>query len=150
MSLVISFQEGFSINERLSKKLQDITKLIFAEEKEAEESSINLRILGNAEIQELNKQFRDKDKTTNVLSFVNNDISIEKTNNIGDIAISYDFVLQEAKEEHKNFDDHLVHMLAHGVYHILGYDHEDEARANIMESKGINILEKVHIENPYN
>ena len=92
MSLVISFQEGFSINKRLSKKLQDITKLIFVEEKEAEESSINLRILGNAEIQELNKQFRDKDKTTNVLSFVNDDISIEKTNNIGDIAISYDFV----------------------------------------------------------
>ena len=150
MSLVISFQEGFSINEGLSKKLQDITKLIFTEEKEAEESSINLRILGNAKIQELNKQFRDKDKTTNVLSFVNDDISIEKTNNIGDIAISYDFVLQEAKEEYKNFDDHLVHMLAHGVYHILGYDHEDEAMANIMESKEINILEKLHIKNPYN
>ena len=41
-------------------------------------------------------------------------------------------------------------MLAHGVYHILGYDHENEAMANIMESKEINILEKLHIKNPYN
>ncbi len=85
-----------------------------------------------------------------MLSFVNDDISIEKTNNIGDIAISYDFVLQEAKEEHKNFEDHLIHMLAHGVYHILGYDHEDDAMANTMESKEISILEKLHIKNPYN
>ena len=149
MNLVISFQDGFSINNSLLIKLEDTSQLIFTEEG-VKESSINLRILGNTEMQELNKQFRDKDKTTNVLSFVNNDISLEKTKNIGDIAISYDFVLNEAKVEKKTFEDHLIHMLAHGVYHILGYDHQDEASASIMEAKEISTLGKLHINNPYN
>jgi probable rRNA maturation factor len=94
-------------------------------------------------------QFRQKDKTTNVLSFPNDDISVKQTKNIGDIAISVEYVKAEAKKEGKTFDDHIIHMLAHGVYHILGYDHENNENAVIMENKEIQTLKKINISNPY-
>ena len=101
------------------------------------------------EMKKLNHQFRNKNNTTNVLSFQNDDISLMQTKNIGDIAISLEYVKREAKEEGKFFEDHMIHMLAHGVYHILGYDHENDEMAATMESKEINILNKININNPY-
>jgi probable rRNA maturation factor len=110
---------------------------------------INLRLLNDKEMKKLNMQFRQKDKTTNVLSFPNDDISVKQTKNIGDIAISVEYVKAEAKKEGKTFDDHIIHMLAHGVYHILGYDHENNENAVIMENKEIQTLKKINISNPY-
>jgi probable rRNA maturation factor len=110
---------------------------------------INLRLLDDREMKKLNMQFRQKDKTTNVLSFPNDDISVKQTKNIGDIAISVEYVKAEAKKEGKTFDDHIIHMLAHGVYHILGYDHENNENAMIMENKEIQTLKKINISNPY-
>ena len=107
----------------------------------------NLRRL--KEMQKLNHQFRNKNNTTNVLSFRSDDISTKLTKNIGDIAISSEYVLREAKDEGKTFEDHMIHMLAHGVYHILGYDHENDEMALIMEKKEINILNKININNQY-
>ena len=101
-------------------------------------------------MQQLNKEFRNKDRATNVLSFTNDDLSKDVTKNIGDIAISYDFVKQEAKDHGKSFSDHVIHMLVHGIYHILGYDHEDDISPEVMESKEIYILDKLKISNPYN
>ena len=100
-------------------------------------------------MQKLNYQFRNKNNTTNVLSFGSDDISTKLTKNIGDIAISSEYVFREAKDEGKTFEDHMIHMLAHGVYHILGYDHENDEMALIMEKKEINILNKININNPY-
>ena len=112
-------------------------------------SSVNLKIVTNKEIAELNKIFRGKDSPTNVLSFTNDDISKNVTNSLGDIAISYEFVEVEAVKQGKNISDHLMHMLAHGLYHILGYNHENEAEASIMEGKEILILDEQKIKNPY-
>ena len=108
-----------------------------------------LRILDDEEMKKLNYKFRNKNLTTNVLSFQSDDISIKHTKNIGDIAISSEYVEREAVEEGKFFEDHMIHMLAHGVYHILGYDHQNEETALIMENKEINILNKININNPY-
>ena len=71
------------------------------------------------------------------------------TGNLGDIAINHDFVERESIEQGKTFDDHIIHMLAHGVYHILGYDHENNENAVIMENKEIQTLKKINISNPY-
>ena len=68
---------------------------------------------------------------------------------MGDIAISYEFVKRESKEHKKNFDDHMIHMLVHGVYHILGFDHENDEMADIMEDKEVKLLKKLDIKNPY-
>ena len=148
MSLIITLDKGISIDSGLKDKLQSIVSLIFTEEGLVD-SEINLRILDDEEMKKLNNKFRNKNLTTNVLSFQSDDISIKHTKNIGDIAISSEYVEREAVEEGKFFEDHMIHMLAHGVYHILGYDHQNEETALIMENKEINILNKININNPY-
>ena len=148
MSLIITLDKGISIDSGLKDKLKSIVSLIFREEGLLD-SEINLRILDDEEMKKLNHKFRNKNLTTNVLSFQSDDISIKHTKNIGDIAISSEYVEREAVEEEKFFEDHMIHMLAHGVYHILGYDHQNEQTALIMESKEINILNKININNPY-
>ena len=148
MSLIISLDEGIDIEKPLNNKLNKIVSTILEQEKMSD-CVINLRLLNDKEMKKLNMQFRQKDKTTNVLSFPNDDISVKQTKNIGDIAISVEYVKAEAKKEGKTFDDHIIHMLAHGVYHILGYDHENNENAMIMENKEIQTLKKINISNPY-
>ena len=148
MSLIISLDEGIDIEKALNNKLNKIVSSILDQEKMSD-CVINLRLLNDKEMKKLNMQFRQKDKTTNVLSFPNDDISVKQTKNIGDIAISVEYVKAEAKKEGKTFDDHIIHMLAHGVYHILGYDHENNENAVIMENKEIQTLKKINISNPY-
>ena len=148
MNLIISLDEGIDIEKPLDNKLNKIVSIILDQEKMSD-CVINLRLLNDKEMRKLNMQFRQKDKTTNVLSFPNDDISVKQTKNIGDIAISVEYVKAEAKKEGKTFDDHIIHMLAHGVYHILGYDHENNENAMIMENKEIQTLKKINISNPY-
>ena len=148
MNLIISLDEGIDIEKPLDNKLNKIVSTILDQEKMSD-CVINLRLLNDKEMRKLNMQFRQKDKTTNVLSFPNDDISVKQTKNIGDIAISVEYVKAEAKKEGKTFDDHIIHMLAHGVYHILGYDHENNENAMIMENKEIQTLKKINISNPY-
>ena len=148
MSLIISLDEGINIEKPLNNKLNKIVSTILDQEKMSD-CVINLRLLNDKEMKKLNMQFRQKDKTTNVLSFPNDDISVKQTKNIGDIAISVEYVKAEAKKEGKTFDDHIIHMLAHGVYHILGYDHDNNENAVIMENKEIQTLKKINISNPY-
>ena len=149
MTLEVIFDNDFDVSENLVLALENAADLTLQEEKKRD-SVVNLKIVGTAEMQQLNKEFRNKDRATNVLSFTNDDLSKDVTKNIGDIAISYDFVKQEAKDHGKSFSDHVIHMLVHGIYHILGYDHEDDISAEVMESKEIYILEKLKISNPYN
>ena len=148
MSLFISYPTNFPISDSLEEKLNKALSYIFKEEG-ITDSSINLKILTDDDIKELNKKFRNKNTTTNVLSFSNEDVSKSITGNLGDIAISYEFVKRESKEHKKNFDDHMIHMLVHGVYHILGFDHENDEMADIMEIKEVKLLKKLDIKNPY-
>ena len=149
MELVITSQKEFIIEEDLKIKLNHAFLLICSEER-IKQCSINVRIMDDKEMQELNKKFRGKDASTNVLSFTNEDISKPITGNLGDIAISYEFVKNESEELDVHFDDHMIHMLIHGVYHILGFDHEDDKVAHIMERKEVTLLNKLNITDPYN
>ena len=148
MGLVITSQKESLIEEDLKIKFNDAFLLICNEE-QIKQCSINVRIMDDKEMQELNKKFRGKDTSTNVLSFTNEDISKPITGNLGDIAISYEFVKNESEELDVDFDDHMIHMLIHGVYHILGFDHESNTMAEVMENKEIKLLEKLNIRNPY-
>ncbi len=149
MSLIISCLEGYSVSNSLNTKLKSVFKTICIEEN-LSEISINLRIINDKEMTELNRKFRNKDSSTNVLSFTNEDISKTITGNLGDIAINYDYLERESKEQSKSFDDHMIHMLVHGIYHILGFDHKNDEIAKVMERKEITLLNKFKIENPYN
>lgn len=149
MTLSIINHNNFKVAKPLSEKLNEAFKLICNEE-ELSNCSINIKIVNNNEIKDLNRKFRNKDKPTNVLSFTNEDISKTITGNLGDIAINYDYLERESKEQSKSFDDHMIHMLVHGIYHILGFDHKNDEIAKVMERKEITLLNKFKIENPYN
>ncbi len=148
MSLTILNHKSFKVDKALSEKLTNAFNLICNEES-LDKCSINLKLVNNEEITELNKIYRNKNKPTNVLSFTNEDISKSRTNELGDIAISFEFVEQESKEQNKKFNDHVIHMFIHGIYHILGFDHENDSMADAMEEKEILLLEKLQIKNPY-
>lgn len=104
-------------------------------------------------IQILNREYRNMDKPTNVLSFAGMDSDMpvpdEGPYPLGDIILSYQTIDREAREQGKFFRDHFLHMIVHGTLHLVGYDHQTEDEANIMETMEIRILEKMSIQNPY-
>ncbi len=115
---------------------------------------ISLVLANDDLVRILNNEYRGKDKPTNVLSFAamdeNNMPDIQDGPlNIGDVILSYQTVEKEASEQDKFIQDHAAHMIVHGVLHLLGYDHEKDDDANVMESTEIRILEKLGIQNPY-
>ena len=150
MTLKVICTEGVVIEEDLLNKFTEAFKLISKEEDLDDNASINIKIIKDKEMLNLNNHFRNKETSTNVLSFTNEDISKSITGNLGDIAINYDYILEESNEQNKTFDDHMIHMLIHGIYHILGFDHEDDKVAHIMERKEVTLLNKLNITDPYN
>lgn len=150
MTLKVICTEGVVIEEDLLNKFTEAFKLISKEEDLDNDASINIKIIKDEEMLNLNNHFRNKETSTNVLSFTNEDISKSITGNLGDIAINYDYILEESNEQNKTFDDHMIHMLIHGIYHILGFEHDNDKVANVMEKKEVTLLNKLNISNPYN
>ncbi|HMH66169.1 MAG TPA: rRNA maturation RNase YbeY [Rhizomicrobium sp.] len=91
----------------------------------------------------LNREFRGKDKPTNVLSFPSEGAYR------GDIAIAYGVTSKEAKETGKSFADHAIHLAVHGVLHLAGHDHERPKDAKVMEPLEVKILARLGIADPY-
>ena len=150
MTLKVICTEGVVIEEGLLNKFTEAFILISKEEDLDDNASINIKIIKDKEMLNLNNHFRNKESSTNVLSFTNEDISKSITGNLGDIAINYDYILEESNEQNKTFDDHMIHMLIHGIYHILGFEHDNDKVANVMEKKEVTLLNKLNISNPYN
>ena len=131
--------------DNLSKVCQD-----FLNENALEQSELLIRLVSPVEIQVLNKEYRNKNQVTNVLSF-QSDIPDEVEESIlGDVVICVDVVREEALVGDKKFADHLTHMAVHGILHLIGHDHEDITSAYKMESIEIDFLDKLGISNPYN
>lgn len=104
----------------------------------------------DAGIRDLNRDWRSKDKATNVLSFPTPAVAREAGEpHLGDIAIAYETVAREAEAEEKRFDDHLVHLAVHGMLHLLGFDHETMEEAEEMEEMERLILAGLGIADPY-
>jgi len=111
---------------------------------------LTIRIVGLDESQQLNHQYRDKDKPTNVLSFPFEVPEGIELNLLGDLVICAPVVEQEAKEQNKALISHWAHMVIHGCLHLLGFDHINDNDALAMESLEIAILAKLSIADPYN
>ena len=114
-------------------------------------SELTIRLTSDKEMASLNKKWRNKNKTTNVLAFPNNySISLEKKlTYIGDILVSYGEVKRESINRNISFIDHLVHLIVHGVLHLCGYNHISDSDEKIMISYEKLILAKVGIKDPY-
>ncbi len=102
-------------------------------------------------MRKLNKTYRGKDKSTNVLSFPSGEAaeSPRATRPLGDVAIALGTVKREAKAQGKTVDDHLTHLMVHAVLHLLGYDHESDPDAEEMEALERKALATLGIADPY-
>ena len=112
----------------------------------------------NAAIQNLNLQYRGKDKATNTLSFPAQDIKVNQFESykfqerfimLGDIVFALKFVEDEAATQGKEFDNHFAHLLIHGILHLVGFDHQSEKEAMEMENLEAEILSAFNIQSPY-
>ena len=125
----------------------------------AQPSEVNILLTDDAEMRKLNKQYRGFDKSTNVLSFPSleakevaallNESTQQTPIILGDIALAFEAIQHESREQDKSFTQHLVHLVVHGILHLLGYDHDNDEDASKMESLEIEILSDLMIPNPY-
>ena len=139
-----------------SDRLQDLVEsaacatLSATDLKALEGSEVSLLFTDDASIQKLNKQWRDKDKPTNVLSFPGSDPAGDVYGPmLGDIVFAYETVQREADELGIEFDNHLTHLTVHGLLHLFDYDHQESDEAELMESLERVVLASLGIDDPY-
>jgi len=136
----------------IEKMTQDIISETIKHDKiNAQAIEVSVLLTNDAQIQELNKTYRQKDKPTNVLSFPQTDKNEVDSPflMLGDIVIAFDTIHREAEEQDKKLSDHYTHMLVHGCLHLLHYDHLNEEEAQQMETAEIKTLNKFGVKNPY-
>ena len=113
---------------------------------------VSVRIVSSDEIRQLNRDFRDRDKPTNVLSFPPGPIEglpDDEPVPLGDIVVCAAVVAEEAGAQGKRPAAHWAHILVHGTLHLLGFDHQEESQAAEMESMETTILTGHGLEDPY-
>ena len=139
-------------NEEYNKIINTVVKKCFEEEGlDNIKIYINIILTNPEEIKRINKEYRNIDKETDVLSFPM--FEKEEIQNIegnipdvlGDIVISIEKVKEQAKEYGHSFERELSYMVVHGFYHLMGYDHIKEEDKSIMRQKEENVLEKLKI-----
>ncbi|MBB5686229.1 rRNA maturation RNase YbeY [Sphingobium boeckii] len=119
---------------------------------------VAIRLTDDEEVRSLNAQYRGKDAPTNVLSFpmVQPDLldSLANTDDgealLGDIVLAHRVCVREAEEKGISVTDHATHLIVHGTFHLLGYDHQGEAEAEAMEALETQALASIGLADPYN
>ncbi|MCL2912621.1 rRNA maturation RNase YbeY [Shewanella corallii] len=114
-----------------------------------DEAELTIRIVEAEESQTLNRDYRGKDKSTNVLSFPFEAPPGIELPLLGDLVICAEVVENEAADQNKPVEAHWAHMVVHGCLHLLGYDHIEDAEAEEMESIETQIVESLGFEDPY-
>lgn len=122
---------------------------------------ISLRLTDDEEIRRLNRDYRGKDKPTNILSFpmlapedaagIADAIAADDAMDIllGDLAVAHETLVSEAAQKGISVEDHLTHLLVHGTLHLLGHDHQEDSEADAMEALETRILDGLGIADPY-
>jgi probable rRNA maturation factor len=108
--------------------------------------AVAILLTDDTAVADLNTRFRGKPTSTNVLSFP---AATSAYPHLGDVALAYGVCAGEAGAQGKSLGDHLTHLVVHGVLHLLGYDHEAEADAEVMEQMECEILRRFGIADPY-
>ena len=149
MTVVIELSVSDGVNEAIlpaEEKFQHWAQASYSGDKEVIAS---VQIVASDEMQRLNKEYRDRDKPTNVLSFpmeLPDEVGI---NIMGDLALCDEVIESEAIQQGKTAVSHWAHMVVHGMLHLQGYDHIKDDEAVVMEAKEIEIMKSLGFENPY-
>ena len=115
-----------------------------------QDTEILIRIVDTQEISDLNQQYRHKTGPTNILSFpFEVPEGIDGLDLLGDLVVCAEVLEHEAKAQNKKLKDHWAHIIIHGILHLIGYDHINDADAIEMEAKEIHLLQQLTIDNPY-
>lgn len=144
--------QGWADKESLEKLAAEAAEATFARlDLQDTASELSLVFTDDAEIRRLNAQWRNRDKATNVLSFPAFPVRAgEKPGPmLGDIILARETIEQEAGRQGKPLTHHLSHLIVHGLLHLLGYDHENDDDAEIMEALEREIVHTLAIPDPY-
>ncbi len=113
--------------------------------------NLDVLLTGDAEMRVLNMQWRRIDKATNILSFPSPVMPLPsgEVAHLGNLVLAWDTIEREAEAAQKPLIEHVVHLLVHGMLHLLGYDHEVDAEGDKMEAKETEILVRLGLPDPY-
>ena len=154
MEIAITIEAGgWAGEEALHALAKRAAEAVLAEtgQEAPRDAELSLLFTDDAHIRVLNRDWRGKDKATNVLSFPAFDVTPGGAipPMLGDIVLAFETVRSEAELEEKPFDHHLMHLIVHGLLHLLGHDHEDDAEAEAMETLERAALARLAIPDPY-
>jgi probable rRNA maturation factor len=149
LNITVELTKGIDgFNEFIDlETVEDYIKTVVEDEYECEKDIfMSLLLTGNEHIQVINRDYRNKDQPTDVISFAyldsEDDFMLGPFLTLGDIVISLERVEEQAKDYGHNFKREFYYVLTHGILHLLGYDHIEEADKKIMRKKEEEILEK--------
>ncbi len=150
ITLLFDDRTGLCITEQFSDLIEKAVREVLSAEGVFFPAQISISFVNNNEIKGINAKFRRMDKATDVLSFPLMDFSDEtfeynknEPNELGDIIISYEKALEQAKEYGHSIEREIAFLTAHSVLHLLGYDHMDEGEEKVMIKKQEEALEKI-------
>ncbi|MBE0464564.1 MAG: rRNA maturation RNase YbeY [Halomonadaceae bacterium] len=141
-----------AIDEPTLPTLEQLTHwvgCVFAHHPDDERKELTIRFVDEQESQALNRDYRGKDKPTNVLSFPFENPPGMTLPLLGDLIICHTVVLNEADEQQKPLAHHYAHMVVHGTLHLMGYDHIEDQEAEEMEQLERTLLAELEIPDPY-
>lgn len=137
------------------KLIKEVVSRVLEEEKVLSEVDVYITLTNNEEIHKINKEYRDVDRPTDVLSFpmyerdeiagLKNDTDDEIEKILGDIIVSIEKVREQAEEYGHSFERELAYLVTHGMLHLLGYDHMIEEEKEVMRKREEEILETLNI-----
>lgn len=149
--MYIYLEEGQELKAKLLKKMEEAAGVLFQREGvDGDRAEISLTLVSLEEIRELNRDYRDVDKETDVLSFPQfegiDDMPEFGELCLGDVVICIDKVEEQAKEFGHSFERELIYLFVHSMLHLLGYDHMEEDEKTVMRAREEEVMKAIDLE----